>query len=720
MRRLSLFAVAAAFLSLIAACGDASGTGNGRDVNPFSNIALEALGEKAFIDNRYPGAALFDYDKDGDLDIYVTQADASSPYGETLPETKGGTNRLFRNDGNNKFSDVGSEAGVGAPDHNSTGVAACDFDNDGYKDLYVAGYGRIGDGLDYRSVDEVPGLREAVTDRIFFNNGDGTFRDATREAFGDDANVRSAISAACADVDGDGWLDIFVSNRADQDYIRFDVPWHHGHYNALFMNNRDGTFDESAEEAGLRTGPIIMRDVAGEPITFFDPATGQSVEGYDPSRRDAANNFIGEPTGQTLSAMFFDHDNDGDSDLWVADDGDTLKIFRNDSTPGLPRLVSIGEQAGVDKVGAWMGFALGDIDGDEDLDVFVTNIAYHPLTRGLPQSPGGDCAYAHQFEWGTCFHYLLRNDGVAEMEGIGTVGMFTDVAAETAVEPDPYLPTQALNDDAFNPSWEDTPRGLQAYDFGFGTAFFDYENDGDQDLYWLGAMADRGEGPRGMFWPGTGRMLQGNGDGDFSDVTVESRLLDVLGADYDAIEGIEEGDSLLPHRIGYEFHENGKGLAKGDLNGDGYVDLVGTNSRGFVCDPAGRAIQAPVQVCPQSNGLVSVVGGPLFIWINGTAQGNYLTFRLQGRQGIDGTGSNADAIGARVYVTAKADGETPTRQVQELVGGSSFLSSNSTDITFGIGQAEKADEVEIRWPSGKMQKLNGLDANKLHEITEPR
>ncbi len=689
-------------------------------VQPFRNISFDALGLDALIDNVYPGAALFDYDRDGDLDIYVTQADATSPHADFLIETKGGPNRLFRNEGNLGFVEVASEAGVEAANHNSTGVAACDFDNDGYQDLYVAGYGRIGDMLDYRSVDAVEGLREAVTDRLFFNNRDGTFRDVTAAALEEDANVRSAMSVACSDVNSDGWLDIFVSNRADQDFIRFDTAWHHGHYNVLYLNNGDGTFDDVTEKAGLRSGPIIMRDIRGNPITFLDPDTGLRIEGYDPTQVDAGGNNIGEPTGQTLSAVFFDHDDDGDPDLWVADDGDRLKIYRNDTIGNVPMFTSIGHATGLDKAGAWMGFALGDYDNDLDLDVFVTNIGYHPLTRGVPQSPGGDCAYAHQFEWGTCYHYMLRNDGPQDLPSDGVVGMFTDVAGDTSVEPDPFLPSQALDESVFDSSWEEVPSGLQAYDFGFGTAFFDYENDGDQDLYWLGAMAGRGQGPNGMLWPGPGRMLRGGGNGSFEDITVESRLLDVLGADFDRLEEVDMITSPADLGIGYEFHENGKGVAKGDINGDGYVDLVGTNSRGFLCGfiTPEVLVDSSSPLCPQSNGALSILGGPLFVWINGGTDENWVTLRLIGRMAVDNTGSNADAIGARVFVTAKTDGSNVRKQIQELSGGSSFLSMNATELIFGIGSAETVEEVEIQWPSGRVQRLSGLEVNTVHEIIE--
>ena len=119
----------------------------------------------------------------------------------------------------------------------------------------------------------------------------------------------------------------------------------------------------------------------GDDIGWPDPVTGEIVPGYNPDLIDASGEFVGEPTGQTLAALFFDHDDDGDADLWLADDGSRLKVFRNDSTETDIKFTQISRAMGVDMMGAWMGFALGDYDNDLDLDVFVTNIGYHPLTR---------------------------------------------------------------------------------------------------------------------------------------------------------------------------------------------------------------------------------------------------------------------------------------------------------------------------------------------------
>ena len=86
------------------------------------------------------------------------------------------------------------------------------------------------------------------------NTGKGSFTDVTDQAFGDAVNIRSAASAACADVDGDGWLDIYVGNMVDEDFFKFNRASHPGHFNVLYLNNGDLTFREMAESAGVRGG----------------------------------------------------------------------------------------------------------------------------------------------------------------------------------------------------------------------------------------------------------------------------------------------------------------------------------------------------------------------------------------------------------------------------------------------------------------------------------
>ncbi len=662
------------------------GVAGADELSQFTNIAPD-IGANALIENRYPGVAIFDYDRDGDMDFYVTSAET----GAVIQIARGGPNRLFRNNGDGTFTDVAMEAGVDLPEQNSSAVAACDLDNDGYQDLYVGGHGRIGDMLDYRSLADQPELGFVMLDRLMRNRGDGTFEDITLRAFNQNANFRSAMSVACADVDSDGYLDLFIGNRADQDFVRFDEARHHGHFNVFYRNEGDFTFTDRTVESGLVSPQVTMLNTDGSPITFPGP-NGAPMQAFDVTLTDQNGSIAGDPAGQTWATLFFDYDDDGDPDLWIADDGDRLKLYRNDSDETGVSFTPVEDSLGIGVSGQWMGFALGDYDQDADLDVFVTNMGFHRFSTPQPIPPGGDCAYSQQEGWGTCYHLLLRNDG----------GTFTDVTSQVAIEHSEVVPPESLDEDYFAPGWV-LPSGLQAYEFGFGTVFFDIENDGDEDLYWTGSLAARGEGPNGLLAPAFGRLMQNSGEG-FKDVTFEARVINSLAVDYSSDLPPGSDAEAERRRIGAQFHENGKGVAVADLDGDGFLDMIATNSNGESFDESGQRI---------------AVSGPLFVWMNGGGDNSWVKFRLKGRMAVDDTGSNADGIGARVVITTTGFDGRPVTQVKEVLGSSTFLSMSATELNFGVGGADRIDSVTIIWPSGVVQSLENLDVETLHEIVEP-
>ena len=193
------------------------------------------------------------------------------------------------------------------------------------------------------------------------------------------------------------------------------------------------------------------------------------------------HNQIGEPTGQTHAVLFMDYDKDGDQDIWIANDGDRIHLFRNDSVYNNIEFKDISALTGIDIVGAWMGFAVADYDGDTDLDVFITNMGFHPRTRKPRQEPSGSCEYHEQFVWGTCLHFFLENNRLNPRDGTGPMEVFTDITQEIGVIPSPYMPPRSLDPSNIHADQEQ-PLGLGAYEFGFGATFFDYDNDGDIDI----------------------------------------------------------------------------------------------------------------------------------------------------------------------------------------------------------------------------------------------
>jgi len=435
-----------------------------------------ATSNKYLVETMGGGVALLDYDNDGRLDIFFTNGakiDDPMPDGK-LPDKSDPkfSNRLYHQSSNGTFTDVTEKAGLtGVPqNHYDMGVAVGDYDNDGFEDIYVTGFGgntlyhNNGDGtftdvtkkagvaasgwntsagfLDYdndgkldlfvtRYVDwtfktnrycgeEKPGYRaychpdnyEGVTSILYHNDGNGTFTDVSEKA-GIAKSIGKGLGVSFADYDGDGFTDIFVANDSVQCF--------------LFHNNGNGTFSE----VGLFKGVGYNEDgktFAGMGTDFSDYdndglpdviVTDLSNERYmlfrnngDGSFRDVTNQSgVG---GATLafagwSTRFFDYDNDGWKDLFVAQSHvmDTIEktapnlrymqpplLLRNQA--GHFSRVSPGEA--FRKEWAGRGAAFGDLDNDGDVDVVVSNAGQYA--------------------------YVLRNDGGNRNQwlGIATIG----------------------------------------------------------------------------------------------------------------------------------------------------------------------------------------------------------------------------------------------------------------------------------------------------------
>ena len=332
------------------------------------------------------GVAVFDYDNDGDLDIYFANGADIRTLRKTDPKYR---NRLFANDGKGNFSDVTDKAGLAGSGYD-TGVAVADYDNDGDKDLFLAGVHRY---------------------TLFRNNGDGAFSDVTSQAGMDKPDPQFgplwAVAGSWMDYNNDGLLDLFVVN-----YMRWDVAseplcevegapeyCHPRFYkelpNRLYRNNGDGSFTDVSAESGIRAHPgkgmggaladfdedgwmdIFISNDKLYNFLFHNLGDGKFEEVAFESgvALPEHGNFV---SGMGVDAR--DVDNDGRADItFVALEGETFPLFRN---TGKGQFKEITWSSGLTRLSQSMaGYspAIYDFDNDGWKDIFVS--------RGHVQSP---------------------------------------------------------------------------------------------------------------------------------------------------------------------------------------------------------------------------------------------------------------------------------------------------------------------------------------------
>jgi enediyne biosynthesis protein E4 len=281
--------------------------------------------EKYYLETMGTGVAWIDYDQDGLMDLYFVQSAATDIYKPPHPLRSA----LYHNNGDGTFSDVTEKAGVGGEGHYGQGVAVGDFDNDGYPDLYVTGYGR------------------AI---LYHNNGNGTFTDITTKSGVADEGGWST-SAGWFDYDKDGWLDLVVTNYIDWNAKNniwcgerrpgYRSYCHPGNYKGqrikLYHNNHDGTFTDVSDASG-----------------------------------------IGKPEAKGMGVVLADFNNDGWPDIAVANDSwpNFLFLNKHNGTFEDVSLVS-GMAASEDgRYEAGMGIDAADVDGDGWMDVYITHLDF--------------------------------------------------------------------------------------------------------------------------------------------------------------------------------------------------------------------------------------------------------------------------------------------------------------------------------------------------------
>ncbi len=309
-------------------------------------------------------AVAFDYDNDGYLDVMLGNyfkpenlLDLKDPH--VLPNdldnaVNGGGVTLWHNNHNGTFTDVTEKAGFSKHTGWTLDLGHGDFNNDGFQDIYIA--------CDYG------------TDRIFFNNGDGTFTETTEKSLGG-FDTKKGMNAEVGDYDNDGWLDIYVTNITDEYMKECNMLWH---------NNHDGTFTDVSKE----TGTCATLWGWGAKFADFDNDGWKDLFVVDGLRSAGKENYIPILLNTTITKPNVDftdvakgYPNIGDM-TWSG--YQKKKMFHN---LGGDAFKEISGEAGVDNVLDGRGVAIADFDNDGKLDIYQTNadqntLLYHGVTEG--------------------------------------------------------------------------------------------------------------------------------------------------------------------------------------------------------------------------------------------------------------------------------------------------------------------------------------------------
>ena len=502
------------------------------------------------------GAALFDFDNDGDLDVFLVQGNTLEPGTEpagTLYPWRGAEpprGKLFRNDVTKDarrtllFTDVTQQSGIVANGY-GMGVATGDVNNDGLPDLYLSNLG---------------------SNQMYLNKGDGKFVDVTKESGTDDP--RWSTSASFFDYDRDGWLDLMLVNYADfsvtnspncyaattaPDYCTprvFRAPG-----NRLFHNKGQGVFEEVTNSAG-----------------------------------------VDKEFGHGLGVVTADFNGDGWIDIYVANDGDHNQLWTNQRNGTFVNDALLAGAA-VNRNGqteAGMGVDAGDFDGNGTDDIFVTHLMDETNTL-----------------------YVNLGESV-----------FEDRTREAGL-------------------------GMPGRRFtGFGTFFFDYDNDGWLDLFVANGAVQllpdlvRKKDPFPLGQPD--QLFRNTGKGGFVEVVDEA--------------GPE-----------FQLLEVGRGAAFGDVDNDGDTDVLVVNNN------------APARL------FINEVGN----------RNHWLGLRLVGKNGRDMLGAQVEVVVAKNNVLrrrVRTDG--------------SYLSANDPRVLVGLGAATRIQSVRVRWPDGTDEEFKDLPVDK--------
>ncbi len=488
------------------------------------------------------GVAWLDADGDGWEDLLLVNSKDWTPRGrKSLPA-------LWRNNHNGTFTNITAGSGLDVEMY-GLGVAIGDYDNDGRDDVYITAL---------------------EGDHLFHNEGHGKFRDVTRTA--GIANASFGTSAAWFDYDRDGKLDLFVAN-----YVQWSAK------GDLWCSLDGATKSYCTPESYKGTSSKLYHNLGNGRFEDVSQKAG-----------------IADPTSKSLGVAVIDYNSDGWPDLFVSNDTQPNKLYRNN------RNGTFSEE------GVAAGVAFGE-DGVARGAMGVDSIDYD--RSGRPALLIGN--FSNQMLG------LYHNEGN---------GLFVDEAPSSAVGRASLLTLT------------------------FGDFFFDYDLDGNPDIYAANGHIEEEIGrvqPK-VQYKEPPLLFRNLGKGQFENVTA---------------------------RMGAAFNRPvvARGAAYADYDHDGDLDIAVTTNN-----------------------------GPAYLFRNdGGNRNHWISIRLVGRK------SNRDGIGAVVRVASKSGPQWNT-----VHSGSSYCSQSDLALTFGLGGDPAVQSIEIEWPSGAKQKLGGVPANQFLTIDE--
>ena len=424
------------------------------------NTSGSATNKQLLLEEMGGGAAFFDYDNDGWLDIFLVNGTSLDP----AVRERNPASYLFHNNRDGTFTDVSQQAGL---IHSGWGQGCCvgDYDNDGFDDLFVSYFGR---------------------NVLYHNNGNGTFTDVSEKAGVTGSSDRWGAGCCFLDYDRDGHLDLFVANYVSYDPARAPKPGEAmyclynnipvpcgpqgftGGTNILYRNRGDGTFVDVSEESG------ITRPRGASSMVFV------------------GRNW--QPTGSYgMGAAAADFDNDGWPDIYVASDTAPSLLYRNNHD-GTFREIAVPAGCAFDENGvamSGMGVGLGDFDGDGWMDIVRTNFSEQVTTLYRNYGNGAFEDASIKAGLGVNRKYVGFGVGFLDFDNDGWKDLFlanghvySQIAGRKIhlTYKEPKVLYRNLGNGRFEDVSAKAGPAIKAENLGRGCAFGDFDNDGDVDV----------------------------------------------------------------------------------------------------------------------------------------------------------------------------------------------------------------------------------------------